>query len=256
MELSLRQKIVEIVGEIQSENLLDEQGCTSEVRKVVTNNGTYLMKSSFKERYRDWLKQEANNLKVLKNKHIIPVPQYYGYIEENNSNHVIMSYENGISLTSALKKAESLDEKLRLINSFGQLIHQLHETKPIDELITSDNWLENQLIVAEANLKLGGVDGTEERLNELKATTLKPVKQTIIHGDCTIDNVLVIDGVVKMFIDVAGMAVGDPRYDISLAIRKFQNNEEFIKAFYTGYTRYKVTTEEYSFFEEGLYEFF
>ncbi len=68
-------------------------------------------------------------------------------------------------------------------------------------------------------------------------------------------NVLVVDGVVKLFIDVSGMTVGDPRYDVSLAIRKFKDNEEFIKAFYTGYTRYKVTNEEYMF-NEGLYEFF
>jgi len=83
-----------------------------------------------------------------------------------------------------------------------------------------------------------------------------PVNQTMIHGDCTTDNVLVIDGEVSMFIDVAGMTVGDPRYDESLAIRNIINEPELLEAFYEGYSRYRVTMKEFKYFAEGLYEFF
>ena len=255
METNLRNRLSEIIGEIKEISLLEEQGCTSEVRKIITKGETYLLKSSFNERYREWLKQESEVLKKLKNENIIPVPKYYGYIEDHESNHVIMSFENGISLTSSLKKANTIEEKKSLIQSFGQLLHQLHETKLIRELSTSDDWLEYQLNKAQQHLEIGNVDGTLELLTKLKATVPNPVKQTMIHGDCTTDNVLIIDGIASMFIDVSAMTVGDPRYDISLAIRKFKDNEEFIKAFYTGYTRYKVTTEEHTF-NEGLYEFF
>lgn len=255
MDFSLRKKIEETIGEVKEITLLDEQGCTSEVRRITTTLGTYLMKSAFRERYREWLKKEAEVLKSLKNKHIIPVPQYYNYIEDIESNHVIMSFENGISLTSALKKAD-YEEKISLIKSFGQLLNQLHETKLIEELYKSKNWLEDQLNRAEQYLEIGDVDGSKELLNKLKNTIPKSVKQTMIHGDCTTDNVLVIDGSVRLFIDVADMTVGDPRYDVSLAIRKLRNEEEFIKAFYSGYTRYKVSIEEYQYFNEGLYEFF
>jgi aminoglycoside phosphotransferase (APT) family kinase protein len=82
------------------------------------------------------------------------------------------------------------------------------------------------------------------------------VQQTIIHGDCTTDNVLVFDGKVELFIDVSGMTVGDPRYDESLAIRRFLNNEEYINAFYQGYQRYRVSKNEFCYFDQGLYEFF
>ena len=61
----------------------------------------------------------------------------------------------------------------------------------------------------------------------------------MIHGDCTTDNVLVLDGEVKLFIDVSGMTVGDPRYDVSLAISNFIDLPELLEFFY-----------------EGLYEFF
>nr|WP_207789232.1 phosphotransferase [Neobacillus terrae] len=93
-------------------------------------------------------------------------------------------------------------------------------------------------------------------LSQLKYEKPLPVQQTMIHGDCTTDNVLVIDGKVQLFIDVSGMTVGDPRYDESLAIRNFVNNPEYIQAFYEGYKRYKVTHEEFQYFEQGLYEFF
>lgn len=84
---------------------------------------------------------------------------------------------------------------------------------------------------------------------------MRSTKPTIIHGDCNPDNVLVLDGEVYMFIDVSGMTVGDPRYDETSAIRKFSNEPEFIRAFYEGYTRYKVLNEEIEYFE-NLYDFF
>lgn len=82
------------------------------------------------------------------------------------------------------------------------------------------------------------------------------MKQTMIHGDCTTDNVLVMNGKVKMFIDVAGMTVGDPRYDEALAVGRFMKNPELLDAFYEGYNRYKINKEEYQYFDEGLYTFF
>lgn len=256
MSTLLRKKIEAIVGEVKGISLLDYQGCTSEVRKLVTDSETYLIKSSFSERYRNWLKQEALVLRNLKNKHIIPVPKYYGYIEEVKNSHLIMSFEKGIPLTMALENSNSIGEKRLLIKSFGQLLQQLHESKIISSLITSENWLDYQLIRAESYLNSGDTDGTQELLNKLKTSIPNSVKQTIIHGDCTTDNVLVIDGKVQIFIDVSGMTVGDPRYDESLAIRNIKNNEEFINAFYSGYTRYKVSNDEFLFFDKGLYEFF
>jgi hypothetical protein len=61
---------------------------------------------------------------------------------------------------------------------------------------------------------------------------------------------------VGVFIDVAGMTFGDPRYDEALAIRKFLDHPDYMEAFYQGYTRHRITKEEYEYFEEGLYMFF
>ncbi|TKC18877.1 aminoglycoside phosphotransferase family protein [Robertmurraya kyonggiensis] len=250
-----RDSIEKIFGQIYEINKLSEQGCTSEVRKILTESGTYLLKSSFYSRYREWLRMEALVLEKLTNQHAIPVPRYFGFFEDEKSSHLVMSFEKGTTLTTALKNAKSQIEKLNLIRSFGEFLNRLHETNIPESLYRENDWLEEQLIRAEKYLHEGQTEGTHQLLEQLQSTKLHPVSQTIIHGDCTTDNVLVIDGKVSFFIDVSGMTAGDPRYDESLAIGCF-DDESHIKMFYQGYRRYQVSKEESQYFNEGLYEFF
>lgn len=65
-----------------------------------------------------------------------------------------------------------------------------------------------------------------------------------------------MNGAATKFIDVAGMTVGDPRYDEALAIRSFVHNKKFKEAFCAGYKHYQITIDEFRYFDEGLYEFF
>ena len=243
-----------ILGEIIEVVKLPEQGCTSEVYKIVTQGNPYIMKSATKKKYRDWLKWEAEVLKTLSFQDKIPVPRYYGFREEEVANHLLMSFEHGITLTNALNRAGTMSEKQKLAKSFGEFMNRLHELEPIFEKET--DWLEVQLTRARGYAESGQCDGNLKLLEQLRADKPQHIKQTMIHGDCTTDNVLVIDGEVCMFIDVAGMTLGDPRYDEALAIRKFRHFPELIDAFYEGYSRHKVTDEEFRYFEEGLYEFF
>ncbi|MFJ7975797.1 phosphotransferase [Peribacillus sp. NPDC096379] len=255
MNTELIEKVEKIVGETNRFIKMDEQGCTSEVHQIITNNGSYVLKSSFKEKYKEWLKTEALVLEKLNNNNQIPVPKYYGFFEEKIGSHLIMSFEDGITLTSALNQAKSTTEKKSLIRSFGQFLHHFHEKKQLQYFRRENNWFEERLAKAQSYVENGQTEGNLELLNQLKSDKPIPVQQTMIHGDCTTDNVLVINGKVKLFIDVSGMTVGDPRYDESLAIGKFINNPAYIHAFYEGYRRYKVTKEELRYFE-GLYEFF
>lgn len=256
MKTQIQEKIEEMVGAIKGIRILDEQGCTSEVCQIHTEGGSYLLKSSYKKKYREWLKAEALVLEKLNDKKILPVPNYHGFIEVNESSHLIMSYIDGITLTSALEKEKKQTGKISLIKNFGHFLHDLHEMKPIEFPMRENDWLEEQLIKAESYVEKGQTEGSLQLLKKLKSNKPLPVKETIIHGDCTTDNVLVFDGKVRYFIDISGMTVGDPRYDESLAIGNFINNEEYKNAFYEGYKRYKVSKEEYQFFYDGLYEFF
>ncbi|MBM7578754.1 phosphotransferase family protein [Jeotgalibacillus terrae] len=255
LDKDLLDKLEVITGSIHRAHMIDEQGWTSAVHKISAVNGTYILKSSFKEKYREWLKTEAEVLKKLKSQQEIPVPEYVHYIEETGRNHLLMSYEEGMTLTKALREAVSHDEKKQLMKSFGQLLYWLHETETAHFELTGD-WLEEELKRAERYLEAGECDGDRELLEKLKANRLAEVKQTVIHGDCTTDNVMVRDGEVRLFIDVAGMTVGDPRYDVALAIRKVMADSELTEAFYEGYGLFRLSSREFNYFENGLYEFF
>ncbi|EDL66744.1 aminoglycoside phosphotransferase APH(3') [Bacillus sp. SG-1] len=247
----MRESIYRMIDEKAEIVLLEEQGCTSEVRKLVTQNNSYILKSSFTSKYREWLKAEAD---VLKNNQHLPLPQYFEFIEEENSSHLLMSFEEGVPLRKALEIAESLQEEKDLIKSFGLFLNNLHEENLVN--FKDHNWLQRQLTKAADYLQNGEADGTLELLHHLKEKKPEPVQQTLIHGDCTSDNVMVREGEVSLFIDVAGMTLGDPRYDEALAIGRFKDKKEYLEAFYEGYTRYRITEEEYRYFDEGLYEFF
>lgn len=159
-----------------------------------------------------WLKEEAKVLVKINQEKQITVPDYYGFIEEKDSGNLIVSLENGTTLTAALREAKSLSERKSLIKSFGQFLHQFHEKKPIRILEQEINWLERQLVKAQYYVENGQTEGSQELLNQLIARKPFLVQQTMIHGDCTTDNVFVKNGEVKLFIDIAGMTVGDPRY--------------------------------------------
>src|SRR6478609_3734535 len=78
-----------------------------------------------------------------------------------------------------------------------------------------------------------------------------------IHGDYTIDNVLVHDGRITAVIDWSGGTWGDARYDMALAVRFedgiFTGKER--SAFFNGYGK-GISQHEFCYFAEGLYEFF
>src|SRR5699024_388531 len=100
---------------------------------------------------------------------------------------------------------------------------------------------------------------TEELLKKIKLNKPNQFKQTLIHGDYTIDNVLVHNGVISGVIDWAGGAYGDPRYDVSLAVRPKPNAFENVlerELFFEGYGGKIIKNEEFDYFVNGLYEFF
>lgn len=256
MQKEVQTQIESIVGLVIKLELLDDQGATSKVCRSETEQGTFALKSCFKDRYRQWLSAEAEVLQKLSNVEAIPTPTFHGFFEIEESSHLITSFEAGVTLTAALEAAVSLDEKKRLIASFGRFLQRFHELPAPPSFESQSNWLDRQFEKAKRYIELGQTSGSQVLLEELKATRPTPVTPTIIHGDCTTDNVLVRDEEVALFIDVAGMTVGDPRYDVALAIEDFHEDGELLEAFYSGYTRFRISEEEFRYFEHGVYEFF
>lgn len=245
-----------IIGKIHSFSYPQKQGATSEVSFLYTEKGEFVCKTANRQKYREWLAQEAQVMKCLNEETDLSIPTFYQFVEEEEVSYLLMSLKEGITLREALQKSKTEEERYVLIQSFGQLLKQLHETQPPKSWITEESWLDNQLQKATFNLLNYQVDGDQKLLDILKKNKPNPSNQTLIHGDCTIDNVLVSNGKVQTFIDLAGAAYGDSRYDIALSIRSFRNDETLVNAFYKGYKLQTISKEEFDYFDGGLYEFF
>jgi aminoglycoside phosphotransferase (APT) family kinase protein len=92
----------------------------------------------------------------------------------------------------------------------------------------------------------------------LEATKPTPVPEVLIHGDMSLDNVLIDSEGTMALIDWPTGDLGDPRSDIAIALAtepEIHLSEEEIAAFYEGYggKRIDATTRKWFL---GLYEFF
>ncbi|MUK90386.1 phosphotransferase [Ornithinibacillus sp. L9] len=237
-----------------------KQGCTSDVGIIETSEGKFVVKRSKNQLYRQWLADEANILKQLEATQLA-IPKSHRFFEdrEQGQSWILMDYIEGKPLGEVLHESHNEEERLHLIYQFGNKLKTLHETPCPKALITDKPWLEDMLEQSQYNFDHYEVDGSQQLLDQLKKTRPKPFKQTLIHGDFTIDNVLVNDGKIVAIIDWSGGAYGDPRYDAALAIRPKPNafeKEVDKEVFFEGYGEKIIDEKEYWYFEQGLYEFF
>ena len=245
-----------IIGNIQKVSYPARQGATSEVVFLHTDQGKYVCKRSSLPQYKTWLLEEAKVMKELNTNTSLPIPTFYDYMEDEGNSYLLMSMEEGVPLREALLAVKTNEEQVKLIQSFGEKLKKLHETSLPPEWQHQISWLDIQLKKAAYNLQHYEVDGNPQLLDSLLEHKPRAIPQTLIHGDCTIDNVLVADNSVETFIDLSGVAYGDPRYDVALAIRSFIYDKSLLNAFYKGYTLLRLSKEEFDYFDGGLYEFF
>lgn len=246
----------EYTGTIYSCTFPERQGATSTVTFINSENGQFVCKTASIDPYRDWLAKEAHQMQQLNEHSNLSIPTFLHFWEDEQESHLLMSLEKGVSLRKALQIAETTEKKLKLIKSFGELLQILHKTPAPPLWMKNEPWLDTQLQAAAYNLEHFEVDGDRQLLEQLIANKPTPNKQRLIHGDCTVDNVLVVEGKVQTLIDLAGAAFGDPRYDLALATRSFRNNPRMLEAFYQGYALQTILEEEFAYFDGGLYEFF
>ncbi|MGZ3609026.1 MAG: phosphotransferase family protein [Ktedonobacteraceae bacterium] len=123
----------------------------------------------------------------------------------------------------------------------------------------SDFQSDRNLECAEYNFLHYNTEDSAELLDQLRQHRPLPIPSTLIHGDFTVDNVLILDGKVTGIIDWAGGGVGDPRYDLALAIRPKETNLFHVledrQAFFEGYGLFNLSDFDYTYFVD-LYEFF
>jgi aminoglycoside phosphotransferase (APT) family kinase protein len=251
-------EINEVLGDIKNIRF-PKQGYTSDVGVIETNDTTYVVKRAKGEQFCSWLSKEAFVLNALQNSSL-PIPKVFKYVDKNEGaqSWLLMEFLEGETVREALLSEQNKEKRMDIIYLFGKILSQIHNSPCPEELESSSLWIDEMLKNAEYNLNHYEVDGTRELLEKLKTKRPKPFKQTLIHGDFTIDNVLVKNGKITGIIDWSGGAFGDPRYDVALAIRPKKNafEEEDATIFFEGYGSKIINKEENQYFDSGLYEFF
>jgi len=234
------------------------QGHTSEVISLNTRNGIYILKRTTHPLYNVWLKQEFEILTKLENS-TLPIPNAFLFVEEEKQCWLLMNHFQGIRLREYLLKEHDVAKRKKVITQFGETLREIHTTLCPESMINHVPWLSMKLEEAEYNLENYSVDGTRALLHTLKLTVPKPIPNTLIHGDFTIDNVMIDGDKIVGVIDWGGAAFGDPRYDLALAIRPKSNafeDEMDREWFFDAYGLGTISSEEFEYFENGLYQFF
>jgi aminoglycoside phosphotransferase (APT) family kinase protein len=201
-----------------------------------------------------------NEYKVLSSINVqkISSPCIYEKYEDNEYSWLLMEFIKGETLRNAIRESTSSQRHKMLVN-YGKMLWQIHSQK-IEINNNDDAWIERKLREAQYNLDNYRIEGTVGKLNYLKNNKPSMIKEVFIHGDYTIDNVMFYGGEVSGVIDWGGGTIGDPRYDVALAIRPkdgvFQNSED-VEYFYEGYGGNRITKKEFDYFQSGgLYDFF
>ncbi|WP_246938976.1 phosphotransferase family protein [Bacillus pinisoli] len=237
------------------------QGYTSDVGLIKSEQGSFALKRTKGKLFCSMLKTEVSILNCLIKETELPVPKVKGFLEKDDEmeSWALIEFVEGDTLRTALFNETCKVKRQEIIFNFGKILSQIHSTPCPNELIKEQPWIDQILYKAENNLKNYKVDGTKELLKKIKTNKPKVYKHTLIHGDFTIDNVMVSNGVITGVIDWSSGAYGDPRSDISLAIRPKPNafeNEIDKQIFFEGYGDKIIDNNEYEYFANGLYEFF
>ncbi len=239
-----------------------QQGCTSDSAIAESERGTYLIKRSWGPQYSEWLAQEYRVLTALAASPL-PVPRPYQFLQHGAplgaEAWLVMDCLPGASLRTTLQGNPAPDTRSRLLRAFGQVLAAIHATPaPPDLTQVGRPWLDRMLDKAAYNLAHYQVDGSQELLEHLQNNRPADVPAVLVHGDFTLDNVLVAGGAVSGVIDWSGGDWGDPRYDLALAIRpepEAFGNPADGQTFFEGYGSRPLNDDEYRYFN-GLYEFF
>lgn len=250
--------LTDTIGKIHSRTI-PPQGMTSSVVILHAERGSFVLKQADRTPHTAWLRREAFVLQALAVSNL-PVPRYIAVEEQPSSVSLLMSALPGEPLSALLRRGVTDEMRRDLLRQFGQLLAQIHTATPTPILLAQRLWLERILDEARHNLLHGYAEPEAPPIETMLATRPPTIAEVLIHGDYTIDNVLVDAGKLTGVIDWGRGDLGDPRYDLTLATRPQVPESAFLDeadfaAFYAGYGAKRLTESEHQWFDR-LYEYF
>jgi aminoglycoside phosphotransferase (APT) family kinase protein len=234
------------------------QGETSDVAFADIEGRIVVVKRCAHRIYLDWLRREQVALRALA-KSGLPIPRFIAYVEVEAVGQpvgwLLMSRLSGSRLLGALIGA-SPSQRTALFRRLGELVRRLHATRVPPELEREGSWLSRQIERARDNLSW--CDGTAAGLAELERARPAAVRETLIHGDLSLDNVLVDERGELSLIDWADGGLGDPRHDVALALQtkpELELSADALDAFFAGYSTVPLDVPTRDWFVR-LYDYF
>lgn len=235
------------------------QGMTSEVAFVDDQDRKSVLKRCRDPIYIEWLRREHRVLAAL-SECSLRIPRMIGYHEIRENGQVadawlLMTRLPGESLWDVLLRSGAV-ERSDYFRKLGSLLRELHSTPPPHAFRNQPSWIGRKLEEARDNLEW--CDGSTELLVQLEATRPTPQAEVFIHGDLALDNVLIEQDGSMSLIDWSGGDLGDPRYDVSLALAtepEIQLHEADTAGFFDGYGGTQMDAATTRWFR-SLYDFF
>ncbi|WP_245210664.1 aminoglycoside phosphotransferase family protein [Priestia aryabhattai] len=195
-----------------------KQGCTSDVGILHTPKGRYVLKRAKGEKYRKWLFKEYYVLGNVKMLGKFRCPNAYKFVQTAEQSWLLLEFFEGKTVREYLEKEDNEKKREHVVYEMGRLLARIHDAKCPKRLVSKQPWIHRMLQEAEYNLTHYRVDGNQQLLKQLQKQNMICRKEVLIHGDYTIDNVLIHDGRITAVIDWSGGTCGDARYDMALAV--------------------------------------
>ena len=235
------------------------QGKTSDVAFAkLDGHAAIVIKRCAHSIYLDWLRREQSALRALAQSGL-PIPRFIAYAEAESdgitAGWLLMTRVAGRPFSTAALEANPA-QRVSLFARLGELVRRLHTTPVPPELRPAGPWLARQLERARSNLPW--CDGTAAGLAELEASRPAAVRETLIHGDLALDNVLVDEHGALSLVDWADGGLGDPRHDLALALQtkpELDLSADALASFFAGYGTPALDEATRDWFVR-LYDFF
>ncbi|MED3855067.1 aminoglycoside phosphotransferase family protein [Priestia megaterium] len=196
-----------------------KQGCTSDAGILHTAKGRYVLKRAKGEKYRKWLYREYYVLKYIQALEDFQSPRAYKFVQTAEQSRLLLEFFEGKTVREYLEKEDNEKKREHVVYEMGRLLARIHDAECPEPLVSKQPWVHRMLQEAQYNLIHYKVDGNQQLLKQLQKQNMICRKEVLIHGDYTIDNVLVHDGRITAVIDWSGGTCGDARYDMALAVR-------------------------------------
>ncbi|MBL4685457.1 MAG: phosphotransferase [Nannocystaceae bacterium] len=207
--------------------------------------------------YATWLAQEHRALVALADADL-PIPRAIGLHTQPGTDGsdceawLVMTRLPGTPLGEVVARAENTEARADWYRRLGVIAARIHTLSVPSELVPDDPrpWLERVLERAR-NAPGNWVQKLAARFDRERQPDMP---DTLIHGDFTIDNVLADGDAVTGVVDWGGAGPGDPRYDVTLALSRRDEQPlepKVAAAFLEGYRSHALSRELRAFFEHS-----